>query len=365
MSTIKDVSDYLETIAPPSLQEDYDNAGLIIGDSSETVKGVLVALDCTEEIIGEAIANNCNMIVTHHPLIFSGIKKLNGKNYVERTVIKAVRNNIAVYAAHTNLDNVHTGVNKKICEKLGLKNTSVLSPRKNLLRKLVTFCPKDYAGRIRAALFEAGCGHIGNYDECSFNSEGSGTFRPSAEANPFVGEKGKQHNEFETRIETIFPVDKQQAIILALRKAHPYEEVAFDIYPLENVHQLIGSGMTGELEVEMSESEFLKFLKDTMGAGCIRHTRLRSKKVKKVAVCGGAGSFLLEDAVRAGADFFITADYKYHQFFDADNRIVIADIGHYESEQFTSELLKELLVRNFSTFAVRLTELVTNPVHYY
>ena len=365
MTSIKEVTGYLEAIAPLSLQESYDNSGLIVGDHSGEVKGILIALDCLEEVIDEAVKQNCNLVITHHPIVFSGLKKLNGKNYVERTVIKAVRNNIAIYAIHTNLDNVYAGVNKKICDVLGLKNLKVLSPKKNVLRKLVTFCPADNLEKVRSALFEAGCGKIGNYDEASFNISGTGTFRPLKGANPYIGQIGVLQQEPEIRIETIFPNHLESQIIAALRLAHPYEEVAYDIYSLENANQEVGSGMVGELPNEMGEMEFLEFLKISMKTKGIRHSRLINRKVKRIAVCGGSGSFLLNDAIKEEADFFVTADYKYHQFFDADGRIVIADIGHFETEQFTMDLLKELIVRNFSTFAVRLTELVTNPVHYY
>jgi dinuclear metal center YbgI/SA1388 family protein len=365
MTTIKSVTEYLETIAPPAFQEGYDNTGLIIGEQLWDVNGVLLSLDCTEEVIDEAIRHKCNLVISHHPIIFSGLKKLNGKNHVERTIIKAIQNNIAIYAIHTNLDNVHTGVNKKICDKLGLVNTRILSTKKNILRKLVTFTPKEQAEKVRAALFAAGAGRIGNYDECSFSLEGTGTFRGSESANPFVGERGKQHREVEVRIESIYSMHLEAAILDALRQAHPYEEIAYDIYPLENHNQEVGSGMVGELANEVSENDFLAHLKSVMRTGCIRHTKLKGRKVKRIAICGGSGSFLLQDAINVQADFFVTADYKYHQFFDAEGRIVIADIGHYESEQFTPELVKESLVRNFSTFAVRLTELVTNPVHYY
>jgi len=365
MATIKEVVTYLESFAPLSLQESYDNAGLIVGDYQNDVKGILISLDCTEDIISEAISNKCNLVISHHPVIFNGIKKLNGKTFVERTVIKAIKNEIAIYAIHTNLDNVLDGVNRKIGEKLGLKNLRILSPKKNQLRKLVTFCPDEQAEKVRSALFEAGCGNIGRYDECSFNVQGTGTFRALEGANPFVGKKGIRHSEQETRIECVFQAHLEGQILKALFSSHPYETVAYDIYALENYNQDKGSGMIGELTEEVEEKEFLKNLKSAMQTQCIRHTALLNKKVKKVAICGGSGSFLLEDAIKSGADFFVTADYKYHQFFDADKRIVIADIGHYESEQFTSELLKELLVRNFSTFAVRLTELVTNPVQYY
>jgi dinuclear metal center YbgI/SA1388 family protein len=365
MTTIKDVINYLEAIAPPALQESYDNAGLIVGNDSAEITGVLICLDSTEAIIDEAIKKNCNLVVAHHPIIFSGLKKLNGKNYVERIVIKAIRNNVAIYAAHTNLDNVQSGVNKKICDRLELKNCRILSPKKNLLRKLVTFCPNEHADKVRSALFEAGAGHIGNYDECSYNIEGYGTFRGGENTKPFVGEQGQQHRENETRVESIFPSHLQSKIVGNLLKVHPYEEVAYDIYPLENSHQQIGAGMVGELENEMDEKSFLKQIKVNMKTDCIRHTALLNKKVKRVAVCGGAGSFLLNDAIREKADVFITGDFKYHQFFDADNKIVIADIGHYEREQFTKELFNELLKQNFSTFATHLSETVTNPIIYF
>jgi len=365
MITIKNITDYLETIAPLSLQESYDNAGLIVGDPSQKVDGILIALDCLEEIIEEAVAQNCNLVVVHHPVIFSGIKKLTGKTYFERTVIKAIQKNIAIYAIHTNLDNIGNGVNKKISQVLGLKDVQILAPKKNMLRKLVTFCPATHVAQVQQALFRAGCGSIGNYDQCSFNTNGTGTFRPLEGSKPFVGDKGKQHQEVETRIESVFASHHESGIIAALLKAHPYEEVAYDIYQLENYNKEIGSGMIGELPSEIAEIDFLERVKITMKTGTIRHSKLLGKKVKRIAVCGGSGSFLLHDAIRAKADFFVTADFKYHQFFDAEKKLVIADIGHYESEQFTSELLKELLVRNFSTFAVRLTELVTNPVYYY
>ncbi len=365
MVTIKDVTGYLESLAPLDLQESYDNAGLIVGNDSTEVKGILVCLDSIEEVLDEAVKNNCNLIVAHHPIVFSGLKKLNGKNYVERTIIQAIQQNIAIYAAHTNLDNVQQGVNAKICERIGLKNSRILSPKKNLLKKLVTFCPVEYIEKVRSAIFEAGCGRIGKYDECSFNAEGTGTFRGGADSNPFVGEKGKQHHEKEIRLETVFESHLEPVVIRALLEAHPYEEVAYDIYPLSNSYQGIGSGMIGELVTAMSETEFLKHLKSVMKAGSIRHTRLTGKKVSSVAVCGGSGSFLLSDAIRQKADVFVTADFKYHQFFDADGKVVIADIGHYESEQFTKELLRDFLVKKFSTFAVRLSEVDTNPVNYF
>jgi len=364
MATIKDISNLIESIAPLSLQEGYDNAGLVVGDPSTTVKGILICLDSTEEVIDEAIKLNCNLVIAHHPIIFSGLKKLNGKNYVERTVIKAIKNNIAIYAAHTNLDNAWGGVNFKIAEKLGLVNCEILSSKQDLLRKLITFCPVDKADEVRSALFNAGAGHIGNYDECSFNSEGTGTFRGGEGTNPFVGKAGERHHEKELKIETIYPAYKESEIITALIKAHPYEEVAYDIVPLGNAFNRVGSGVIGELKEEENELDFLKRVKKTMGSGCVKYTGLLGKKVKKVAICGGSGSFLLKNAINRGANVYISADFKYHEFFDAAQRLVIADIGHYESEQFTGEIFYAHIKEKFTTFAVHFSGINTNPINY-
>lgn len=365
MTKIKEIARFLESFAPLKLQESYDNAGLILGNPDWEVHGVLISLDVTEAVIEEAIQQKCNLIVAHHPLVFSGLKKITGKNYVERTVLNAIKNDIAVYAAHTNLDSVSEGVNRKICEKLGLENCKVLQPTEGLLKKLVTFVPVDHADSVREAVFSAGAGNIGNYDSCSFNMHGQGTFRGNDSTKPFVGEKGKLHYENEIRFETIFPSYLQETILNTLLQTHPYEEVAYDIYPLENSFEQVGMGMIGTIPMEMNELDFLKQLKDIFKSGTIRHTSLTGKKVHKVAVCGGAGSFLLKRAISAGADFFVSGDFKYHQFFDAENKLVIADVGHFESEQFTKELFYELLTKNFSKFAVRLSEVNTNPVFYF
>ena len=364
MIRIKNITDYLESIAPLSYQESYDNSGLITGNPDTEVKGVLICLDSTEAVIREAIQTGCNMVIAHHPIIFSGLKKITGKNYVERTILLAIKNDIAIYAIHTNLDNVSAGVNKMIGEKLGLINLRILAPKSSLLRKLVTFCPLEDAPKVRDALFLAGAGSIGNYDECSFNVQGQGTFRGNEASNPQKGKKGERHMENEIRIETIFENHNQNRIIQALLKNHPYEEVAYDIYTLANNFREIGSGMIGELSENQTEMAFLKHVKETMKAGIIRHTSLIGQPISKVAICGGSGSFLLNEAISSGAQVFITADYKYHQFFDSEEKIVIADIGHYESEQFTKDLIKTLILEKFSTFAVRLTEVNTNPVHY-
>jgi dinuclear metal center YbgI/SA1388 family protein len=363
--TIKEIISHLEKVCPPSYQESYDNSGLIVGNAEQEIKGVLLCLDSTENVINEAIKLKCNLIVAHHPILFSPIKKLTGKTYPERVLISAIKHNICIYAMHTNLDNIHTGVNQKIAEKLGLKNTRILSPKKGTLRKLVTFCPRDHADAVRSAIFAVGAGVIGNYDECSFNTGGMGTFRAGQGANPFVGKKGKRHYEKEERIETIFPAHLEDNIITTLINTHPYEEVAYDIYPLDNVHPRVGSGMIGSLDKPVKEKDFLTHLKTSMKAPVIRHTALLGKKVEKVAICGGSGSFLLPDAIKAGADMLVTADFKYHQFFDADNKIVIADIGHYESEQFTPQIVYSILKEKFHTFALQISKSNTNPVNYF
>jgi dinuclear metal center YbgI/SA1388 family protein len=355
---------YMEQIAPPAYQESYDNSGLIVGDPNEKITGVLLCLDSIEAVIDEAIEKGCNLVIAHHPIVFGGLKRFNGKNYIERVVIKAIKNDIAIYACHTNLDNVQAGVNAKIAEKIGLINTKILAPKSKLIKKLAVFVPANNADKVRNALFEAGAGQIGNYDEASFNSVGAGTFRAGENAKPHVGEIGKRHIEAELKIEVIFSFDKQNKIIAAMQKAHPYEEVAYNIYSLDNAHQGIGSGMIGELPEYMETLPFLQHLKETMQTDCIRYTEPLKNPVRRVAVCGGSGQFLLRQAIAQNADVFVTADFKYHQFFDAENKIVIADIGHFESEQFTIELFYDLITKKFDTFAVYCTEVNTNPVNY-
>lgn len=363
---IIDVTNVLENIAPLQYQEGYDNSGLTCGDENTQVTGVMICIDCIEAVIDEAIATNCNLVISHHPLLFGkGLMKITGQNFVERTLIKAIKNNIAIYATHTNLDNVFHGVNSKISEKLSLKKLRILVPKADDLIKLVTFVPVLQADKVRNAIFAAGGGNIGNYSECSFNVMGTGTFRAGELAKPFAGENGKQQKEQEIRIETIFPSYLKTKILHELKETHPYEEVAYDLYSLENINQFAGSGMIGELETEMNELEFLKKLKSDMHVKVLRHSALLQRKVRKIALCGGSGSFLLEEAIKQGADVFVSADFKYHRFFDADSRILIADIGHYESEQFTKELISAALNKNFTTFAVRLSETNTNPINYF
>ena len=365
MTKLREITNYFEKLAPLSLQESYDNAGLIVGDANTEISSVLVALDVTEEVVNEAINKKAQLIIAHHPIIFSGLKKITGKNYVERTIIKAIKNDIAIYAAHTNIDSVTGGVNSKICEKLQLENCKILQPSNRQLKKLATFIPVDYSDKVREAVFAAGAGNIGNYDSCGFTAEGNGSFRGDENSEPFIGEKGKIHNEKEIRFETIFPAYLQTKVIQALLNSHPYEEVAYDIYSLDNKFEKVGMGMIGSFATPKSEKDFLTQLKTTFNTGVIKHTALKNSKVKKVAVCGGSGSFLLKQAIAAGADFFVSGDFKYHEFFDAENKIVIADIGHFESEQFTKELFYEILTKKFLKFALHLSEANTNPVFYF
>ncbi|MFZ1264560.1 MAG: Nif3-like dinuclear metal center hexameric protein [Chitinophagaceae bacterium] len=361
---IHEIISFLETQAPPSLQESYDNAGLITGQSGWECTGIICSLDATEEVVLEAVSKKCNLIVAHHPIIFGGLKKINGKNYVERAIITAIKNDIAVYAIHTNLDNVIRGVNGKIASMLGLKNISILFPKENMGKKLFTFVPVEKAAAVRTAIFEAGGGQIGNYSECSFNAEGTGTFKAGEQASPFVGEIGKQHQEKEIKIEVIFPAFLEAKIIRALKMAHPYEEVAYDVIALSGSWPTIGTGIVGELPEAMDEMGFLTTMKRIFKIPVIRHSALLNKQIKKIAICGGAGSFLISKALAINADAYLTADIKYHEFFDAENRLLLADIGHYESEQFTINWLQEILEENFPTFAVLKTAVKTNPVHY-
>lgn len=365
MTKISDIISVLEEFAPPVYQESYDNSGLITGSKDWETVGALLSLDCTEEVVDEAISQGCNLIVAHHPIIFSGLKKINGNNYIERTIIKAIKNDIAIYACHTNADNVVNGVNYLIAEKLGLKNTSILSAKSGQLKKLITFVPKDHHEKVLGSLFEAGAGRIGNYDMCSFNLEGTGTFRGNENSDPFIGEKGKLSKEAEIRLEVIFEAYQEKKILSALFASHPYEEVAYDLYALSNDYQNVGSGVTAELPNEMQEEDFLRHVAGVLGSKCLKYTKKTGKMVKKVAICGGSGRFLLKNAISSRADVFITADFKYHDFFDAENKLMVIDAGHYETEQFTPEIFYRVINKNFPTFVARLSKVNTNPVNYF
>jgi dinuclear metal center YbgI/SA1388 family protein len=361
---IGEVTTYLESLVPLSSQESYDNCGLLVGDKNNEVKAVLLCLDCTEEVVLEAERLGVNLIIAHHPIIFTGLKSLTGKNYVERTVLSCVKKNIALYAIHTNLDNYRFGVNHEIGQRLGLKNLRILSGKENALYKLVVFVPQTHHQALNQALFEAGAGEIGNYDQCHFSMAGEGTFRPLDHSNPYSGKRNELSVENEIRAEYLVSSHNLSKVLSSMKAVHPYEEIAHDIYPLKNENPFEGSGMVGELTTEMTEADFLKKVKKEFSCKVIRHTQFLNNPVRKVAFCGGSGSFLLKHAIASEADVFLTSDFKYHEFFDAENRIVIADIGHYESEQFTPNLLETLLKKKFTTFAIHLTEINTNPINY-
>jgi len=372
MTKVKDITKQIEELCPLTYAEDFDNVGLLVGNDQQTVTGVLVTLDCLETTLDEALQNDCNLIVSFHPIIFKGLKKLNGKNYVERTVIKALKNDIAIYAMHTALDNSFEGVSAKMSEILNLKNTKVLIPQKGHLRKLTTYVPENSANEIREALFRAGAGHIGNYSHCSFNLKGEGTYMGNEHSDPTLGDKEKLETVGENFISVIFEKHLESKILQALDDTHPYEEVAYDIVALENIHDRIGMGMIGEMEQALSPHNFFEFLKRSFDLKMIRHSDVTKNEIKKVAVLGGSGSFAIEQAIKAGADIFITADLKYHDFYRAEGKLLLADIGHYESEQFTKQLLVEYLTKKITNFApalpkgrIILAKNNTNPINYF
>ncbi|NKI33335.1 Nif3-like dinuclear metal center hexameric protein [Croceivirga thetidis] len=362
---IKSVCTLLNELAPLHYAEDFDNVGLLVGNSNDELKGILVTLDTLEDVVEEAISKGCNLIVSFHPIIFKGLKKLTGSNYVERVVQKAIKNDIAIYSIHTALDNSHLGVSAKICQVLGLKNQKVLIPKKGTIKKLVTYVPVEAAKELKNQLFKSGAGAIGNYDNCSFGAVGTGSFKGNEESNPTLGVKGQIHFEQEEQLHITFEASKEKKVLSALFEHHPYEEVAYELTTLENTNQKIGMGMFGVLGSELSEKEFLNLVKDKFGIQSIRHSKLLGKPIKKVAVLGGSGAFAIGAAKAIGADIFLTADLKYHNFFEAENRLVLADIGHFESEQFTKNLLVDFLTEKIPNFAVALSESITNPVNYF
>lgn len=361
---IKDIIAVLEEMAPLAYAEDFDNVGLLVGNANEDAAGVLVCHDALENVIDEAITKNCNMIVCFHPILFSGLKKITGKNYVERAVIKAIKNDIAIYAVHTALDNHKHGVNKIFCDALGLINTKILIPKENHIYKLVTYTIPENLEQLRNALFDAGAGNIGNYENCSFNSQGLGTYQGNADSNPAIGTPGEFVEAQEIKVEVTFEKHLEGKILKALFKNHVYEEVAYEIYTLQNRHQNIGLGMTGELQQPMDEKKFLQFVKDKICAGGIRHSAFTGKQIKTVAVLGGSGSFAIKNAIAAGSDAFLTADLKYHQFYEAENKLLLADVGHFESERYTKNYIVDYLTKKIPNFAFILSQENTNPVKY-
>jgi dinuclear metal center YbgI/SA1388 family protein len=361
---LKELCSYLDSEVPLSFQESYDNSGLQVGKADTEITSALITLDITEEVIDEAIKNNCNLVVSHHPLIFGGIKKISDTSQVGRIIFKCIKHDIAVYSAHTNLDIFKNSVSRKMAEKLELNCIKVLSPLENRLLKLITYVPLPHLDKVRNAVFEAGAGVIGNYDQCGFVTDGTGSFRGNESANPFAGKKGEMHLENESRFETILYSHLKEKVISALLAAHPYEEVAYDLYELNNKFYGAGLGCTGEFSEAIGEKDLLKRISSVFKAEGVRFSRLRGKKINKVAVCGGSGISLLQVAIASGADVFITADIKYHNFFDADNKILLVDAGHFETEIFSSEILKDLIMKKFPKFAVRFSETNTNPINY-
>lgn len=361
---IKEILNILEVMAPLAYAEDFDNVGLLVGDENEEATGVLVAHDALESVVDEAVAKKCNLIVCFHPILFSGLKKITGKNYVEISIIKAIKNNIAIYAVHTALDNHSEGSNKLFCDALGLKETKILIPKEHFIQKLITFVPQGSLLEVRNTLFKAGAGSIGNYENCSFQSSGMGSFKGNEKSNPHIGEKNEFKIVEETKLEVIFERPLQSKILNELMKIHPYEEVAYEVYNLTNGHQNMGMGMIGVLENEMEAIDFLKAVKTKMECGIIKHSDFLNKKVKKVAVLAGSGAFAIKNAVLAGADVFLTADLKYHDFYQSENQIILADIGHFESERYIKNYIVDYLTKKITNFAVILSEVNTNPVKY-
>ena len=362
---IKEIIKALETVAPLSYQESYDNAGLLTGNSEDETKGVLLSLDITQEVLKEAVSSGCNLIISHHPLVFKGLKKFTGKTWVERALLYAIKNNLAIYTAHTNIDNVlENGVNAKIAEKLGLTSCAVLKPKESNLIKLVTYCPIQYAEQVQQAMWDGGAGEIGAYENCSFNMKGTGTFKGKQGATPFIGQVGELEKVEEQRIEVVLESWKQAVVLKSLFESHPYEEVAYELYPILNADQTKGSGIIGDLPEAVEAKSFPAYVKSKMGSQVVKFTSFK-EKISKVAVCGGSGRFLLEEAIKAGAQAFVSADFKYHDYFEADNNLMICDIGHYESEIFTLEIFSEIIKEKFPKFAVIFTKTNTNPVRYH
>lgn len=361
---IRSILSFLEMKAPGFLQESYDNSGLLVGNPDQDSTGVLISLDCTEEVLDEAIALGVNTIISHHPIVFSGLKRFTGRTYVERVVMKAIKHDLQLISFHTNLDNVSQGVNKKIADRLGLQHTRILAPKEDMLCKVVIYAPQAHADQVRQAMFDAGAGQIGDYDACSFNLDGKGTFRAGANSQPYVGEKGKVHHEAEVRIESIVPKAFYKKVIDHVKTVHPYEVMAYDVLPLMNAWSEMGSGMIGEISTPMFANDFALYVKKNLRASVVKMTKDTGNEIRKVAVCGGSGRFLLEQAIGSGADVFISSDFKYHEYFDALGRIVVMDIGHFETEQFTIDLISDWFAEKFATFATHKSGVVTNPINY-
>ena len=365
MPTIKDIIALLEAWAPPAAAEDFDNVGLLVGDANRICTGALITLDALDTVVDEAITKNCNFIISFHPIIFSGLKSITGKNYVEKTVLKALENKIAIYALHTALDNHPKGVNYGIAQKIGMQNNTFLLPKKDSLKKLRFYAPSESVEKIKEALFAEGAGALGNYTKCSFENEGLGQYQPNEEAQPSVGKKGEHTQVVETQVQLVFETHLQSKILHALHKVHPYEEIAFEIYTPENDNPNRGMGSIGVLSTPTNEEAFLQQLKKVFNPKCIRHSQLLGKPIQRVAVLGGSGSFAIGAAKQQKADVYITADLKYHDFYQAEGELLLIDLGHYESEQFTKNLILDYLSKKMPNFAFILAATNTNPINYF
>lgn len=363
--TISTIVKELKRWAPKTYAEDFDNVGLIAGQVDWICSGVLITLDTLDGVVDEAIAKKCNLIVSFHPIVFSGLKKFTGTTYVEKALIKAIRNDIAIYAIHTALDNHREGVNFKIGAQLHLQNTEILLPKKNTIKKITTYVPEKHADILLGNLHRAGAGAIGNYDACSFTIVGEGRFRGNTTSNPKIGQPGEITAVNEKQIHVLYAAHLENEVLEALNTSHPYEEVAYEITTLENKNQTVGMGLVGELNNPMTEVEFFNYVKKNMQVSTIRHSKKLGRPIHKVAVLGGSGSFAIQAAKGAGVDAFLTADLKYHQFFEAEDQMILMDIGHYESEQFTKNLIFDFLTKKFPNFAIVLSNTNTNPVNYF
>ncbi len=361
---IEAIVKHLEQMAPPYLKEEYDNVGLHTGTLQQETDGVLITLDVDERIVDEAIELNCGLIITHHPLVFGSLKRITGRTMQERCLIKAIRNDIAIYAIHTNIDNAALGLNHALATLLGVNNPNVLLPGVNKMSKVVTFCPPDHSDRVMAAMSAAGAGHIGNYDMCSFQTEGRGTFRALEGANPYVGELDALHGETELRIEMITPSAIVPHVVEAMKKSHPYEEVAYDVIPLSNPDLTTGSGAFGEISKPIGEEEFIQMVKEKLNVPVVRHTEHLARPINRLGVCGGSGAFLIQHAIDRKLDVLVTADVKYHQFGEASGKILLIDAGHYETEILVTSMIRDEIRKKFPTFACHITKRNTNPIRY-
>ena len=362
---IKQIEDW----APPGAAWEKDNVGLQVGSRGDKLKNILLCLELDEEVLKQAIKKKCNLIFTHHPLIFNPIKNLDfEKSKQARLIQHLIKQNISLYSAHTNLDFTRDGVSFELAKSLKLKNVTFLEHEEANQFKVVIFLPAVNVDELSEALFSVGGGVIGNYENCSFRIAGEGTFKGNEDSNPVIGKKGNTEKVEEVRLELIVDSWNLGRIVNAIKKHHPYEEPAYDIYPLKNKNTNFGAGAIGELDKELSEKEFLNFVSKSLKIGKLKYCIGSGKKIKKVAVCGGSGSELLSRAINSGADAFITADIKYHAYHDAEGKILLIDAGHYETEIGSLNIVKKRIEKILSGkdyIKVFKFSGSTNPVKFY